>query len=334
VRTPDGRTAPPLAPVTARGRGDAATPQGHAPAPGLRALLITGGSGVVGRRLLRALAQDDARPIRCLTRNPARAALPAGVTAVPGGLHDPGALARALDGIDTVVHLAALTGRASARDHARVNLEGTNRLLEACARAGVARFLLVSTIAAKFTDVPRYFYARSKRAAESAVRASGLRHLIVRPTIVAADDAPAWRRLMGLGCAPIVLTIGDGRTRVQPIDADDLARALTLLIDEEPFDGRTIELGGPEAISLAELLSRVHRRHRGRDPRILHLPYAPLAFVLGIVERALPAPPPVTVGQLSSFVRDGTAERSLFWEHLRPSMKSVDEMIARGGGDG
>ena len=291
---------------------------------------MTGASGTVGRRFLRALRPDRYGTVRCLTRSGIPAALRVVVPAldvVTGGLEDEEALAGALDGVDTVVHLAAATGRASARDHARINTAGTSRLLEQCRRAGVRRLLHVSTIAVKFTDVPRYFYARSKRAAESAVRDSGLDHLIVRPTIVAADDAPAWSRLLSLGRAPVVVVVGNGRTMVQPIDADDLARALVVILEEERFDGRTIELGGPEAISIDELLGRMHLRHHGRRPRVVHLPYRPLALALSAAERLLPVPPPVSVGQLSSFVRDGTAEFSPLWRRLRPDMKSIDEMI-------
>ena len=82
--------------------------------------------------------------------------------------------AAALAGCDTVVHLAAVTGKSRPETYFQVNREGTRALIGECKHAGTKRLLYISTIAAKFTNQHRYYYAQSKRQAEEAVSRGGL----------------------------------------------------------------------------------------------------------------------------------------------------------------
>ena len=151
-----------------------------------KGVFITGGSGFVGHRLLEA-APALGRPVFALLRGAraARASETPDVSIVSGDSAPP----RVLPGrpailLDTVMHLAAATGRASAADHERVNAKGTEILLEECRRAGVAKVLFVSSVATTFPGKTGYHYALTKAHAEEAVRRSGLRFLILRPTMI------------------------------------------------------------------------------------------------------------------------------------------------------
>lgn len=296
------------------------------------ALFLTGATGLVGRHVLAALA-PEAREVRALVRGldgPQGARL----RTVAGDLTRPETYASALAGCELVLHLAASTGRATEREHQRVNGEGTERLVAAARAAGVRRFLHVSTIAVRYPDQPHYPYARAKERAERAVVAAGLAHVIVRPTIVLGRDAPAWRSAESLARLPVVPLPGGARARIQPIDVDDLARGLVLLLGDASLDGQCLELGGPEQLSFADFLRRAQRARSGRPARSLPLPLRPVLAGLAAWERLGLPLPPVTAGQLAAFVHDSDARPNALQARLAPQMLDVDAMLARYVGRG
>src|SRR5262245_15139073 len=109
-------------------------------------VFLTGGTGLLGTRLRARLEASGVAFVD----------LPRGQGA---DLRVPSSYSASLAGVDTVVHLAAATGKATPALHAEVNLGGTKGLLEQCRRAGVRRFIFVSSIAAGFPDLSRYPYA-------------------------------------------------------------------------------------------------------------------------------------------------------------------------------
>ena len=134
-------------------------------------LFVTGAAGFVGSRFLERVAPG--RKVVCLIRTrPAQ--VPKNVEFIQGDLSSPASYAGALKGCGAVVHLAAATGKSRPETYFQVNREGTRALVGECRRAGVPQFLFVSTIAAKFDNQNRYYYAQSKRQAEEVVANSGL----------------------------------------------------------------------------------------------------------------------------------------------------------------
>jgi nucleoside-diphosphate-sugar epimerase len=128
-------------------------------------VFVTGGSGFVGRTLLRALREIEGLLVVALDRSGSLTA-DDGLTVVSGNLHEPVTYREALARCDVVVHLAAATGKASPDVHLRETAAGTEALVNACQSAGVTRFLLVSSIAAAFPDKRGYPYAQAKERAE------------------------------------------------------------------------------------------------------------------------------------------------------------------------
>jgi NADH dehydrogenase len=275
----------------------------------VRSISITGATGFIGRRVVKALDGRDVRRVVCLTRGSPPAALEAApCQLVTGDLRNPGSYLDMLAGCDTVVHLAAATGRATASDFAAVNVEGTRALVTASEQAGVRDFLFISTIAVRYPDTRRYPYAESKARAEAAVRDSRLRFTIVRPTIVVARDAPIWQRLVKLATPGVVLMPGRGTARVQPIHVDDMVAALVGMLRDDSFDRATVELGGADVATFEDLLRGIHRRRSGRDPVVVHLPLVPMTAMLYWLERLIGPALPVTAGQLSAFGNDSVVD--------------------------
>jgi NADH dehydrogenase len=299
---------------------------------------VTGATGFVGRHLLPRLDPSNYRRITCLTRSgqiPPELSLASGRWEfVTGSLLDADTYARALAGSDAVIHLAAATGKARPDEHFRVNAEGTRVLLDASRKAGVSRFLHVSSIAVTFPDTGHYPYARSKQLGEAAVSRSGLRYAIVRPTIILGEDAPAWGLLSKLARAPVTIIPGDGQVRIQPIYIDDLVDCLASILDDDRFRDETFELGGPEPIPIGTFLARAHALYHRREPRVVHLPLAPLLGLLGLLERPFSRLLPVSVGQFASFRYDGTIRPNPLFQRHAPRMKTIDEMLRLSIGHG
>jgi NADH dehydrogenase len=291
-------------------------------------VFVTGGTGFVGRRLLKAIPALD-RPVFVLARR-AHTARPAdpGMTIVAGDLLRPESYRHALPSCDTVLHLAAVTGAASAAEHERVNAEGTQVLLEECRRAGVEKVLFVSSVAASFPDKTGYYYALAKVRAEDAVRRSGLRFLIVRPTMILGPGAPILAALAKLAILPVAVLPGNGRVRVQPIHVDDVVSCLVAAVQLDAFDSETLTIAGRETMTIEDLMRRIRRAYRGSPGPLTHLPLPLLRIPLRVAETiGLGGLLPLTAGQLASFRFDGIGAANRLQKDT--TLGGIDQMIAR-----
>src|SRR5262245_21526701 len=270
--------------------------KGSDPFFAMAAIFLTGGTGYLGSRVCEILRQRHT--IQLLTRTARET--PAGVTTVVADVLDASVYRSALAACEVVVHLAAATGMVAARVHHRVNAQGTEVLIAECVRAGVKRVLFTSTIAARFPDTAAYDYAQAKIRAETAIGGSGLRFTIVRPTIIlgrGSANLAAFDRLAGL---PVIPVFGNGRSRVQPILGDDLAAFIAEIIERDHFDGQTLEFGGPDVLTIEELLQAVRQARTGSRGPVMHLPLGlTLASLRALRAIGLEALLPVSAGQLS-----------------------------------
>ncbi len=294
-------------------------------------LFITGGSGFLGQCLLRHLARGSERSVTCLSRRPdllrATEFWRPHWTCVPGDLADPATYRDALAQAGTVVHLAAATGKERPSVFREVNVEGTRQLVQHATRAGVARFVFVSSIAAKFADQRHYPYAQSKLEAEHIVTAVAPAWVIIRPTLVFGATSPVLRGLIKLVKGPVAVVFGTGKVQVQPIDVDDVAELLVAAAGHGTWDGQVIEAGGPDVLSFADLLLQIRTRLRGQGGRLVRLPLGPIRTLVAALEPALLSHLPFSAGQLAAFANDSTAERHALVDRLRPSMKTIDLML-------
>lgn len=283
------------------------------------ALFVTGATGFIGRALIERIATRNDVTVTALVRRIPAVLEGLAVRYVEGDLLASDGWRSELEGADTVLHMAAATGKLPRAEIHRVNVDATERLLDLARIAQVERFLFVSSIAAKFADAPHSHYAASKRAAERMVLDSPLRTLIVRPTMVLGRGSPIGRKLRMLATSPVMPVFGDGHARIQPVHVDDLAAMLLDLARSGVFDGRIVEVGGPDAIEIETFLRAVRRTVRGAEGALLHVPVGPLRTLLALVERVSVNLVPVTAGQLASFTNDGTVDpRSAYAGPIEP----------------
>jgi nucleoside-diphosphate-sugar epimerase len=279
-----------------------------------RFIFITGASGYVGRRVVDCMGTRKFGSVRTLVRG--------------GDLLEPVTYADALAGCDTVIHLAAVTGKRQRAEYFRVNRDGTRVLVEACRQAGVRNFLHVSTIAVKYPGLERYPYAQAKLEAEEIVRTSGLSYLIVRPTMIFGREAPVLTNLTRLAVAPVIPMFGDGTAKMQPVYVDDVAQWIASAAESNEFHDEIVELGGPEILTLEDLLRRIRVARRGKSGPVFHLPMGIVEPAVIVAEAVFGLLMPFTAGQLMALTNDGTADV------VRGGMLGVSECLRLSFDDG
>ncbi len=218
-------------------------------------VLVTGGTGLLGRRVVRALAADG-HPVRILSRSAAAPPVP-GAGVFVADLRTGAGLAEAVAGASAIVHCAT-----DPRNSRAVDVEGTERLLDAAGSAGRPHVVSVSIVG--IDRIPTGYY-RSKLAAEQAVVRSGLPWTVLRTTQFHPFVLQLLDRLTALPVVPV-----PRGWRVQPVDVDEVARRLAGAVASGPA-GRLPDLGGPEVLSVVDLV-RDHLRGTPRRRPVLELP--------------------------------------------------------------
>jgi NADH dehydrogenase len=256
-------------------------------------ILVTGASGFVGSHVVHALRQSD-RPVRSLVRSRRKAArLEAlGSELAEGDMTDAASLRRAVEGVDTILHLVAVRQGAEERFE-RIMIQGADDLLAAAKEAGVRRLVLMSALGTREDTKDLVPYFRAKWAVEQAVKGSGIDHVIFQPSFIFGRDGgaiPTFRRLVKL--APVTPIIGSGERKTQPIWVDDVAAYFEQAIDLEAATNRTFELGGPEPVTWNEFWARFKRALGVRRPSV-HVPIGLMKINALLTER-LPGDIPLT----------------------------------------
>jgi uncharacterized protein YbjT (DUF2867 family) len=256
-------------------------------------ILLTGGTGFVGGHVVHAFREAD-RPVRCLVRNRAKAgALQAlGCELVEGDMTDASSLRRAVDGVETVVHLVAIR-QGKEEQFERIMAQGTSDLVAGAKQAGVGRFVLMSALGTSEEAKNLVPYYRGKWQMEGAVQGGGIPYVIFRPSFVFGRDGgilPTFAKLARL--APVTPIIGSGEQRIQPIWADDVAAYFDKAIDLEAATNRTFELGGPDVVTWNEFWERLKKARGIRRPSV-HVPVG-LMKVNALLTERLPGNIPLT----------------------------------------
>jgi uncharacterized protein YbjT (DUF2867 family) len=235
-------------------------------------ILVTGGTGFVGPKVVHALRGRDL-PVRAIARRPDREeTLRAwGVDVVQGDMTNADSLRRAAEGAETVVHLVAIR-QGRQEQFERIMIEGTRNLLAAAKEAGARRFILMSALGTteETKDLVPYWHA--KWTEEQDVTASGLDHVIFRPSFIFGSDGgilPTFAKLARL--TPVTPITGSGAQRIQPIWVDDVAEYFARAVDLEAATNRTWELGGPDVVTWNEFWERLKSIRGMRRPSV-HMP--------------------------------------------------------------
>jgi len=270
-------------------------------------LLVTGGTGVVGQAAVAALVERGHR-VRILSRHAEEDVRewPRGVEAFEGSVTDAASVRGSADGCEAVLHLVAVVDEDPPHaTFAGVNVEGTRALVREAERAGVRRFVYVSSLGA---DRGTSDYHRSKLAGEEIVRGFAREWVIVRPgNVYGPGDEQISLLLKMVRSLPAVPLPGGGDDEFEPVWAGDVGRALAAAVERKDLAGRVLEVAGPDRTSMGDLLERLSAI-TGRKP--LRLPVPGFLASLGIkVADRLGIDIPVNEGQLT-MIREGNVVRA------------------------
>jgi uncharacterized protein YbjT (DUF2867 family) len=257
-------------------------------------VLVTGATGFVGPAVANAIV-DAGHEVRVLERKPG-SWKEAGIRcqeAVQGDVTDPEAVGRAVRDIDVVVHLVAIR-QGSAEQFQRVMVGGTRNLIAAAKEAGVRRFVLMSALGTSEETKDLVPYFNAKWTQEQDLKASGLEHVIFRPSFIFGRDGgilPTFKKLAKL--APVTGIIGSGEQKIQPIWIDDVGAYFAAAVDKAEAANRTFEVGGPDVVTWNELWQRIRAALGIRRRPTLHVPTSLMRIPATLTER-LPGNIPLT----------------------------------------
>ena len=238
-----------------------------------RLVTVFGGSGFIGRHVVRALARRGWR-VRVAVRRPDLAfhLQPLGkvgqIHAVQANLRYPDSVAHALRDAAAAVNLVGILQESGAQHFDSIQHLGAQTAAKAVKHAGLGVFVHMSAIGAD--PAGSSHYARTKAFGEAAVRQILPGAIVMRPSVVFGPEDQFFNRFAAMArFMPALPLIGGGKTKLQPVFAGDVATAIALAVEGNATPGTTYELGGPEVATLRrinEFVLKVIQRHRRLVP--------------------------------------------------------------------
>jgi NADH dehydrogenase len=291
-------------------------------------VVVFGGTGFLGRRLVRRLATAG-QTVRVAVRHPEAAPDALGpeaidrVTVVRADVGDEAAVATAVAGADAVVNAVSAYVEKGGVTFEGVHVAGAATVARAAAVAGVGRFVLVSGIGADLRSASPYIRARGR--GEAAVREAFPTATVARPSAMFGPGDALFGTVADFArLAPVLPLIGGG-TRLQPAYVEDVAEAIARLLEDFGSTGRTYELAGPGVYTLRDLVD-LALRYANRRRLLVPIPLG-LAGLLARLLEVLPSPP-LTRGQVELLRADNVASGTLpGFRDLGIAPKALEDIV-------
>jgi uncharacterized protein YbjT (DUF2867 family) len=283
---------------------------------------VFGGTGFVGRRIVRHLSESGVM-VRVASRHPKQAEDDR-VAQIAADAHDERSVEDAVGGADGVVNAISLHVEHGSDTFHSVHVEAAARIASVARRVGTKRLVHLSGIGADAASPSPYI--RSRGEGEAAVQAAFPGAVIIRPAVMFASDGGLLTTILKLlRVLPAYPIFGDGRTRLQPAYAADVAAAIAQVLRQSKKPYPIYELAGPRVYSYEELL-RTIARTAGLRPVLMRMPFALWDALAGVAE-ILPHPP-FTRNQVELMQIDTTASDNLpGFRVLGISPRSLEEEL-------
>lgn len=237
---------------------------------------VFGGSGFLGRNVVRALAKAGYR-IRVAVRRPSLAnyLIPMGhvgqIQLIKCDVQDEDQVARALQGADAAINLTGILYQSGHQSFEGVHVEGARNVARAARAAGARTLVHVSAIGAD--KEAKSAYASTKGEGEAAVRAEFAEATIVRPSVLFGPEDNFFNKFAWLArMSPVLPLVGGGHTRFQPLFVGDAARAVVACAANAETAGRTYEVGGPMVYTFKALM-QIMLAEIGRRRLLVPIPF-------------------------------------------------------------
>jgi NADH dehydrogenase len=267
-------------------------------------IFVSGGTGFVGGHLVCELL-GRGHTVRLLTHRRGKSIV--GVEQVAGDVTRPESFEAALSGCDAVINLVGIIREFPAQGitFERLHVQATASMLAAAHKNGIKRYLQMSALGTRPNAVSAYH--TTKWRAEELVRESGLDGTILRPSLIfGPQDAFVNMLAAQLRMTPIMPVIGDGRYRLQPIHADDVARCFALALEMPATVGQCYGLCGSERMSYEQLLDIVAAAVGKSPPFKPHAPLGLMRLIIPVMQK-LPQFP-ITNDQLQMLLEESICD--------------------------
>lgn len=225
-------------------------------------ILVTGGTGFIGSRVILRLVQSRfplkvlLRPQKLITHLPHDFAL----DAVVSSLNDQRSLRAVLSGVETVLHFSSAENEKPHPNFEDVDVNGTRTLVKASIDAGVKKILFLSRIGADNNSV--YSVLKAKALAENAIKSSGLNYVILRLTeVFGVNDHFSNELADFIKAAPGIIPIPEGgKTILQPLWIEDLISSIFLVLEDDLFQKSTFSIGGGEFLDFRSIIKIIMKK--------------------------------------------------------------------------
>jgi len=284
--------------------------------PVAQRVFVTGGTGFVGKAVIRALLARGFL-VRCLVRPGSEHDLKGfeSIDRVPGDVMKPEGLGPSVEGCTTLVNLVGIIREQPHRGvtFERLHAQATRNMLTLAREAGVKRYLQMSALGTR--PGARARYHRTKWEAEEAVRASDLEWTIFRPSII-FGRGDAFMSVLGraLKRLPLMPVLGHGRYRLQPIPVEQVAEGFARALRAPAALRQTYDVAGPEPYAFVDLLDELGRALGRPRVRKLHVPLAPVRALTRVLDW-LPFYP-LSTDQLIMLEEESVTDPSRFFAEL------------------
>ena len=252
-------------------------------------LLIIGGTGYVGGYILEALdGKMPNKQVRVMSRDKASLEKLAaqGYDTVEGNVTSLDETRKAMQGVDTVVHLTAIIREVPSKGQTydAVMGKGTENMVEAAKEAGVKRIIFMSALGAENMSTGYY---KNKIRGEKAVKESGIPYVILRPSIQIGPGGEFVGLLKQLTMLPVVPVLGPGDYPMQPVYVRDVARYVVQALDDPRYTNQTFEIGGPETFEYNKMIEQTLSA-RSKKGLLFHAPLFLVRPMIPLISKVMP----------------------------------------------
>lgn len=287
-------------------------------------ILVTGATGFIGKNLVKELVKKKYNLI-CLVRKTSKTDLldRLKVKKVFGELEDKESLIKATKNIDMVIHLAAAVGVVDQKVNYETNVEGTKNLVEACRKNGVKKIIFLSTISAILKK--KRAYGSTKLEAEKVIINSGLKYVILRPTLVHGKGSKQIEKIKELiKKYPIIPIIGSGKCVMQPVSISDVTKSIIKSLDVKEKD-KIYNIGGATKISFSEIIDKIAEEMDIKKPKI-HIPTWICLICAFFLEKTMKNPP-LTINHIYALNQDSTTDITPIIKELGIKPKCFEDIL-------